>query len=210
MDCDASRRPCRTRRVPKVCAYIAGRASNGLKLGVIIRAGNRTLENKLDESIRHMLMVTAVLQCASETLHSGGNASEAAARCIEMFGRLFPDATRDELRSAVLDAERRKSEMNTIPRVDVSLNRRAKPRTSVSLAMYNPPQSSSHSISTVVGRRGKVSLATRFVRRLSQFCRGLRPSLTRPVLVRAGTVRRGFLLPPNQQRPYSPEKLASQ
>lgn len=153
-----------------------------------------------EQSVRHILMVTAVLQCASETRHSGGDASDAAARCLEMFGRLFPDATRDELRSAVVDAERREKEIKTLPRVDVSLDQRIKPQTSVALSMRSPPRTVSRNSSIAVGRRPKVFAPKTFVRRLGQFSRGLfrwRPQFSRPLLIRAGTTGRGVLLPPN-------------
>ena len=59
-------------------------------------------------------MVAALIQCASETLNTGEDASRAATRCIEMFRRLFPDITRDELRSALAGAEQRRSELNVL------------------------------------------------------------------------------------------------
>lgn len=125
------------------------------------------------QSVRHMLMVTAVLQCASETLHSGGDASEAAARCIEMFSRLFPDATRDELRSAVVDAEIRKKQTNALPRIDVTFDQRIKPQTSGALSTRSLPRSSSRNLSLTVRRRPKVPSPLSFVYRLKELTRGL-------------------------------------
>lgn len=152
------------------------------------------------QSVRHILMVTAVLQCASETQHSGGDASEAAVRCLEMFGRLFPDATRDELRSAVVEAERRRKEIKALPRVDVSLDQRIKPQTSVALSMRRPPQTFSRNISIAAGRKPGVFAQMAFVRRLKEFSRRIfrrHPAFSRPLLVRVGTPGRGLLLPPN-------------
>jgi hypothetical protein len=153
-----------------------------------------------EQSVRHILMVTAVLQCASETLRGGGDASEAAARCLEMFGRLFPDATRDELRSAVIDAERTKKECKPLARLDVSFDQQIKPQTSVALSMRSPPQTFGRNISIAVGWRPKLFAPMAFVRGLRQFSRRLfrrRPPFGRPLLASAGTAGRGLLLPPN-------------
>ena len=63
-----------------------------------------------EQSVRHMSMVVALVQCASETRTAGADAREAATRCIESFRKMFPNATRDELCSALQDAETRTSE----------------------------------------------------------------------------------------------------
>ena len=153
-----------------------------------------------EQSIRHILMVTAVLQCVSETMQSGGDASEAAARCLEMFGRLFPNATRDELRSAVIEAERRKKEIKTLPGVGVSLDQRMKPRTSVALSVRSPPWTFGRKISNPLGWQSNIFAPLAFVRRLRQFSRGLfrrRAISSRHVPVHARTTGTGLLLPHN-------------
>jgi hypothetical protein len=76
-----------------------------------------------------MLMVVALLQCASETRTTGGDISDAAARCIETFRKMFPNATRDELCSALLDAETRTNELNAVQGVDNSPDQPVKPQT---------------------------------------------------------------------------------
>lgn len=135
-----------------------------------------------EQSIRHILMVTAVLQCVSETMQNGGDASDAAARCLEMFGRLFPNATRDELRSAVIEAERRKKEIKTLPGGDKSLDQQVGPRTSLALSMRNPRRTFSHKFSIRAGWRSNIFAPLAFVRRLRQFSRDL---LRRPATFRS-------------------------
>jgi hypothetical protein len=82
------------------------------------------------QSVRQMLMVVALMQCASETRTAGGDACDAAARCIETFRKMFPNATRDELYSALHDVEERTNELNAAQGVDSAPDQPVKSQTS--------------------------------------------------------------------------------